>query len=281
MKRENIFKPGNVAVITGAAYGIGKALSLRLANNGMFVVMADLKSDEFDAAIKAVQQTAVAGEAAVLGLVVDVSDSEQIAALKIKTLETFGKVNLLVNNAVTRIGRGIDADLPEWRRAMEVNLWGPVLGVRSFLPTLLENEEPAAIVNVGSKQGITNPPGHPIYNITKSALKTYTESLQYELRINPDNQGEGRVTSHLLVPGWTTTGNAEHKPGAWLPDQVIDRLFDGVSSDQFYIVCPDGEVTEEMDKKRILWAAQDITENRPPLSRWHPHYTQFANLSCK
>ena len=281
MEREGIFERGHVAVVTGAAYGIGKALSLRLANKGVSVVMADLKNDEFDAAIEAVQQSADTRGATALGVVVDVSDPEQVSNLKAKTLDTFGKVNLLINNAVTRIGRGIDADLSEWRRAMEVNLWGPILGVRSFLPTLLENAEPAAIVNVGSKQGITNPPGHPIYNITKSALKTYTESLQHELRTNPNNQGEDRVTSHLLVPGWTTTGNAEHKPGARLPNQVVDMLFEGISSDQFCIVCPDDKVTQEMDRRRILWAAQDITENRPPLSRWHPHYAEVAKLTCK
>jgi NAD(P)-dependent dehydrogenase (short-subunit alcohol dehydrogenase family) len=189
-------------------------------------------------------------------------------------------VDCLVNNAVTRVGRGFDADLSEWRRAMDVNLWGPIYGVRAFLPSLLENPGPACIVNVGSKQGITNPPGHPIYNMSKSALKTYTEVLEHELRSRDDNQGGNRVTAHLLVPGWTTTGKAEHKPGAWLPDQVVDLLLAGIAENRFYIICPDDEVTPEMDAKRILWAAQDITENRPPLSRWHPEYAETARRAC-
>ena len=88
------------------------------------------------------------------------------------------------------------------------------------------------------------------------------------------------MSSHLLVPGWTTTGTAVHKPGAWLPEQVVELLLEKVASDDFYIVCPDGEVTKEMDNKRILWAAQDITEGRPPLSRWHPGFTEVAKTQC-
>jgi hypothetical protein len=88
------------------------------------------------------------------------------------------------------------------------------------------------------------------------------------------------VTSHLLVPGWTTTGKQEHRPGAWLPDQVVDAMLAGIARADFYIICPDDEVTAEMDKKRILWAASDLTENRPPLSRWHPDYADQARIAC-
>lgn len=280
MKRESIFEPGNVGVVTGAALGIGRALALRLAEMGMSVAMADLNSRDFDDAVAVVQKNAKRGPETVLRVVTDVSDPEHIASLKTATLDAFGKVDFLANNAVSRIGRGFEADLAEWRRAMEINLWGPILGVRAFLPSLLENPGPACVVNVGSKQGITNPPGHPIYNVAKSALKTYTEALEHELRNKPDNQGNRRVTAHLLVPGWTTTGKAEHKPGAWLPEQVVDMLLTGIAENRFYIICPDNEVTAEMDKKRILWAAQDITEDRPPLSRWHPDFAAIAEQAC-
>jgi NAD(P)-dependent dehydrogenase (short-subunit alcohol dehydrogenase family) len=163
---------------------------------------------------------------------------------------------------------------------MDVNLWGPILGVRAFLPLMLASAEPGVNDNVGSKQGITNPPGHPIYNMTKAALKTYTETLEHELRSNPANQAPRRVTAHLLVPGWTTTGTQEHKPGAWLPEQVVEEMLSGIARGDFYIICPDGEVTAEMDRKRIQWAAGDITENRPPLSRWHPDYADVAKGAC-
>jgi len=280
MKRETIFEPGNVCVVTGAALGIGRALARRLAEKGMSVVMADLESEDFAAATDAVRGVASGGPETVVSVATDVSDPAQLEALKAAALTAFGKVDCLVNNAVTRVGRGFDADLSEWRRAMDVNLWGPIYGVQAFLPSLLENPGPACIVNVGSKQGITNPPGHPIYNMSKSALKTYTEVLEHELRSRDDNQGGNRVTAHLLVPGWTTTGKAEHKPGAWLPDQVVDLLLAGIAENRFYIICPDDEVTPEMDSKRILWAAQDITENRPPLSRWHPEYAETARRAC-
>ncbi len=280
MKRDSIFEPGNVGVVTGAALGIGRALALRLAEMGLSVVMADLNSPDFDDAVELVQKNAKRGPESVLRVVADVSDPEQIAGLKTATLDAFGKVDLLANNAVSRSGRGFDSDLAEWRRAMEINLWGPILGVRAFLPALLENPGPACVVNVGSKQGITNPPGHPIYNMSKSALKTYSEALAHELRNKPENQGDGRVTAHLLVPGWTTTGKAEHKPGAWLPEQVVDMLLAAIIDDRFYIICPDDETTSEMDKKRILWGAQDMTENRPPLSRWHPDFADIAKEAC-
>jgi len=280
MKRETIFEPGNVCVVTGAALGIGRALARRLAEKGMSVVMADLESEDFAAAADAVRGVAGGGPETVVSVATDVADPDQLEDLKAAALTAFGKVDCLVNNAVTRVGRGFDADLSEWRRAMDVNLWGPIYGVRAFLPSLLENPGPACIVNVGSKQGITNPPGHPIYNMSKSALKTYTEVLEHELRSRDDNQGGNRVTAHLLVPGWTTTGKAEHKPGAWLPDQVVDLLLAGIAENRFYIICPDDEVTPEMDAKRILWAAQDMTENRPPLSRWHPEYAETARRAC-
>lgn len=280
MSRESIHSAGNVAVITGAALGIGRSMAMRFAETGMSVVMADLESDDFEASLESVRDVAKGGSETVLGIVTDVADPEQITRLKTVTLDAFGKVDFLANNAATRIGRGIDADLAEWRSAIDVNLFGPILGVRAFLPALLDNPGPGAIVNVGSKQGITNPPGHPIYNMAKSALKAYTESLQHTLRNHPYNQGENRVTSHLLVPGWTTTGKAEHKPGAWLPEQVVDMMLNAIAEDSFYIICPDDEVSSEMDRERILWGTKDMTENRPPLSRWHPDFADIAKSAC-
>ena len=275
-----IIQPGNVAVVTGAALGIGRAMCRRFAEAGMSVVLADLPGEPLEAAVRELGVVSPRGSGAVLGVPIDVADPEQVERLRDTVIAKFGKVNVLANNAATRVGRGFAADLSDWRKAMDVNLWGPILGVRAFLPGMLQSVEPGAIVNVGSKQGITNPPGHPIYNMTKAALKTYTELLEHELRSNPNNRGAGRVTAHLLVPGWTTTGTQEHKSGAWLPEQVVDMMLAGISRGDFYIICPDDEVTADMDKKRMLWGAGDMIENRPPLSRWHPDYADLAKRAC-
>lgn len=264
-----VLTAGRSAIVTGAAMGIGLAACKRFASLGMNVCMADRDENELESAVETVKEVAANGRTDVLAIPTDVSKLADIEALRDAAYDAYGEVGVLMNNAVTRVGRGIWADLDEWRTAMDVNFWGAVYGVRVFVPRMKEQSLPGLIINSGSKQGITNPPGHPIYNVTKSALKTFTEALQHDLR----NSEGCRVTAHLLVPGWTTTGKKEHKQGAWLPDQVIDYLLAALQRHEFYIVCPDGDVTEEMDRQRILWSAGDITERRPPLSRWHPDFT--------
>lgn len=266
--RNDVLAPGTVAVVTGAALGIGLAACKRFAAMGMKVVLADLPGPDLDAAGDAVAALAANGADDVLAQATDVADAGQVAALRDAVTARFGPVGLLMNNAVSRSGGGVWADEADWRTAMEVNFWGVVNGVRAFVPGMIAGGQAGAVVNTGSKQGITNPPGNAAYNVTKAALKFYTEALQHELR----NTENCRVTAHLLIPGWTTTGKREHKPGAWLPDQVADRLVAGLQHGDFYILCPDDEVTPEMDRKRILWGAGDITENRPPLSRWVPDF---------
>jgi NAD(P)-dependent dehydrogenase (short-subunit alcohol dehydrogenase family) len=265
-----VLAEGRVAVVTGAAMGIGLATCRRLASLGMNVAMADVDAAELRLAEGEVAEVAARGRDAVLAMPTDVARPEEIAALRDAVYDRFGEVGLLMNNAATRVSGGSSDDLGDWRRAMEVNFWGVVCGVRAFLPAMLEQRTACAIVNTGSKQGITNPPGNLIYNVTKSAVKVYTEGLQHELRNTPGC----RVSAHLLIPGWTTTGKRDHKPGAWLPDQVAEVLLVALRRGDFYIMCQDNEVTPEMDAKRILWAAGDIIENRPPLSRWHSDYAE-------
>lgn len=259
------FAKGNVALVTGAALGIGRAAALKFARMGLKVCMVDLPSEDLDASFESVSAEASEEVAAVP---TDVSDLAAMEALRTSVSRHFGGVDILVNNAASRVGRGFDTDLAEWHRLMDVNLWGVIHGVKCFLPAMAESGKPGVIVNVGSKQGITNPPGHPVYNLSKAAVKSYTESLAHELRTN----GPSSVTAHLLVPGWTTTGRNAHKPGAWLPEQVVDRMLEGIAAGSFYIICPDNEVSEAEDRRRILWGAGDITEDRPALSRWHPDW---------
>lgn len=145
---------------------------------------------------------------------------------------------------------------------------------------MLAQQTRCAIVNTGSKQGITCPPGDAAYNVSKAGVKVLTEALAHSLR----NEPGAHIIAHLLVPGSTFTGmargaGAEKPPGAWTPDQVVDMPLDGMARGDFYILCPDNEVTREVDERRILWAAQDIIRNRPALSRWHPeHKDAFADF---
>lgn len=266
-------EPGGTAVITGGANGIGFAAAKRLVERGMNVMIADWDDDALESGLAALKEQA-ADPAMVEALRCDVSDTGHVEALRDKALRSFGAVNCLMNNA----GIGLRAGLPwenldEWRRQIEINLWGIIHGCQAFLPSMLKAGEPAIVVNTGSKQGITKPPGNYAYNLSKTAVVGYTESLAHALRQIEDCP----ITAHLLVPGFTYSGMiARHVPekpdAAWTPRQTADFMFDGLERGDFYILCPDNDVTREMDEKRIQWGADDLIKNRPALSRWHPDY---------
>ena len=262
-----------VAVITGAASGIGLAASAKFAALGMKVYMADLSGDALEAAAAKVRATAAQPDY-VRSFTVDVSNLDDVQRLKASVIDAFGEVAVLMNNAGTGGGGELFGDPARWRRILDVNLWGVINGVQAFAPDMIKQGTAAAIVSTGSKQGITCPPGDTAYNVSKAGVKVLTEALAHSLRNEPGQ----RITAHLLIPGSTFTGMTSHgrtekPPGAWVPDQVVDLLIDGMHRGDFYILCPDNDVTREIDSRRILWAAQDITENRPALSRWHPDYS--------
>ncbi len=152
-----------------------------------------------------------------------------------------------------------------------MNLWGVIHGVAAFVPAMLATDRPGVIINTGSKQGITSPPGNPAYNMSKAAVKSYTESLAHELLKTCGT----RISAHLLIPGYTftgMTGTAEKPAAAWTGAQVVDFMLAGIAGGDFYILCPDNAVDRATDEKRMRWAADDIALNRPALSRWHPDY---------
>ena len=270
---------GRVAVITGAASGIGFAAAEAFARLGMKVVLADANAAALESAGALI--AAAADRRNVRTCVVDVSDPEDVERLRDLAYEDFGEVAVLMNNAGMGGGGGVLGDLAKWRRLIAVNLWGVLQGMNLFAPAMLKQGTPAAIVNTGSKQGITCPPGDAAYNVSKAGVKVATEALAHELRAI-----EGcKVSAHLLIPGFTFTamtrsGGAEKPAGAWTAAQVADFLIERMSAGDFYVLCPDNEVTHEDDARRILWAAGDIVENRPALSRWHPDYkAAFAEFA--
>jgi NAD(P)-dependent dehydrogenase (short-subunit alcohol dehydrogenase family) len=262
-----------VAVVTGGASGIGLAAGKRFAAMGLRVCLADLSPDALQRAAEEVAAVSPDGQPSVMTVPTDVSRLEAVQALKDTVYSTFGEVGVLMNNAGTAPGGGPYEHIDRWRRVLEVNLWGVINGVQTFVPAMLAQHSPCAIVNTGSKQGITCPPGDTAYNVSKAGVKVLTEALAHSLR----NEEGARISAHLLIPGSTFTGmtrggRTEKPAGAWTPDQVVDAMIAGMSNGDFYILCPDNDVTRAIDERRILWAAGDIVENRPALSRWHPDY---------
>jgi NAD(P)-dependent dehydrogenase (short-subunit alcohol dehydrogenase family) len=273
------FAENRVAVITGAASGIGLAAAKRFASLGMKVCLVDLPGEALQQS--AADVASLVGEKNVLAVATDVSKREDVERLKEKAYSAFGEVNVLMNNAGIEGGGGIFGDPQRWRSILEANLWGVIHGSQVFAPTMLDQDTPCAIINTGSKQGITTPPGDAAYNVSKAGVKVFTEALAHELRNRPDS----KVTAHLFIPGFVYTGltkarGVTEKPaGAWTSDQTIDFLLSSLEHGDFYVLCPDNETTREMDEKRIRWAAEDIIQNRPALSRWHPDYkAAFAKV---
>lgn len=278
----SVFSSGNIAVITGAASGIGRATAKMLAEMSMRVVMIDANADKLPAAETEVL-AGIKGDNTdqVLGFNVDVSDRVAMQSVADRVLREWGTPSFLMNNAAIYVhgGPGSVLDpIDNWRRIFDINLFGILNGVSAFLPAMLKGGNDGIVVNTGSKQGLTNPPGNPAYNTVKAAVNAYTQNLSHDLR----NRDGGKISAHLLVPGWTTTGDNEHKSGAWLPEQVAAYMLEHVQAGDFYIICPDDETSSEMDKKRILWQALDVIENRPALSRWHEDYeSAFADYMKK
>jgi NAD(P)-dependent dehydrogenase (short-subunit alcohol dehydrogenase family) len=262
-----------VAVVTGAASGIGLAAAKRFASMGLRICLADLGGDALERATTEVASVAKRGSSDVRAVATDVSKLEDVQHLKDRAYDTFGEVAVLMNNAGTSAPSGPWNHYEAWQRVLSVNLWGVVNGVQSFTQAMIDQHSPCAIVNTGSKQGITCPPGNTAYNVSKASVKVLTEGLAHGLR----NVEGCQISAHLLVPGSTFTGMTRRgrttkPPGAWIPEQVVDMLVAGMAAGDFYIICPDNDVTRDIDNQRILWAAEDIIRNRPALSRWHPDY---------
>ncbi len=205
----------------------------------------------------------------------DVTGRAAMLALGETVRDELGDVSVLMNNAAMAANPGAPWENPEgWDALLNVNLTGVMNGVFAFVPAMVASDASGCVINTGSKQGITRPPGNAAYNVSKTAILGYSEMLSHALR-NSDN---ANLSAHLLVPGFTYTGMIraflpEKPDSAWWPSQVADFMLERLSDDDFYILCPDNDVDRETDEKRIAWNTGDIVENRPALSRWHPDFS--------
>ncbi|KAF4973295.1 hypothetical protein FSARC_370 [Fusarium sarcochroum] len=272
MSPTDVFSAGSTALITGAGSGIGLAIAKTCRSKGMRALLVD-NNDE---ALDALKKQHFPDDSDVVTSKVDVSATSDWQALKELALSKFGSIELLVLNA----GRGLKGtwgDDDYFRDTLETNLFGVIYGINTFLPVVQDaaKSKPTSIVITGSKQGITNPPGNAAYNASKAAVKTLAEHLSWDLK-------DTNTSVHLLVPGWTWTklagaGSSKEKAaGAWTPEQVAEYLYEKMGKNEFYIICPDNDVSEETDKKRMTWTMGDVVQRRPPLSRWREEWKQEA-----
>jgi len=274
--------PNAVAVITGGASGIGLAAASHFAKLGLKVCIADHDDNKLARAAELLTYVAPGGSEDIMSLAVDVSQRGDLEKLEAAVLGRFGGTDVLMNNA----GIGPDSTIlgprGTWEHMLAVNLWGIINGTQVFAPGMIARRRPGLIINTGSKQGITTPPGNPAYNVAKAGVKAFTEALQHELRNTPGCE----ISAHLLIPGFVFTGltardRTEKPEGAWTAEQTVDFMIASLAKGDFYILCPDNDVSRALDEKRILWAAGDIVENRPPLSRWHPDYAEAFKMWVK
>jgi len=265
--------PGAVAVITGGAAGIGLAAAKRFARLGLRVCIADLGAERIAHAVDEIAALSANGKQDVFALETDVSVVADVQRLHDAVVERFGGADVLMNNAGIQPGSKMFGPAENWERVLGVNLWGVIHGTRVFVPEMIKRGRPGLVINTGSKQGITTPPGDPAYNVAKAGLKAFTEALQHELR----NTEGCQLSAHLLIPGFVFTeltrhGRDEKPAAAWTPEQTVEFMLERLETGDFYILCPDNDVPRALDERRILWAAGDIVENRPALSRWHPDH---------
>jgi NAD(P)-dependent dehydrogenase (short-subunit alcohol dehydrogenase family) len=272
--------PNSVAVVTGGASGIGLAAATKFARMGLLVCIADIGEARLASAAAGLAAAAPDGAASVMAMAADVSRIEDVRKLELAVRQRFGGIDVLMNNAGIQPGSGMFGPPENWQNVIGVNLWGVIHGTQVFVPGMIERGRPGIVINTGSKQGITTPPGDPAYNVAKAGVKAFTEALQHELRSQPD----GKLSAHLLIPGFvftglTAKGRTEKPAAAWTPEQTVDFMIEKLSAGDFYILCPDNDVPRQVDERRILWAAGDIVENRPALSRWHRDYADaFAKF---
>jgi NAD(P)-dependent dehydrogenase (short-subunit alcohol dehydrogenase family) len=272
---------GRVAVVTGAASGIGRALAARFAAAGMKVVLADV---EEQALAVAADELGVRG-ATVAGVPTDVSRASDVETLARRTLETFGAVHVVCNNAgVVAAGVSWQLTLADWEWVLGVNLWGVIHGVRTFVPILIDQKTEGHVVNTASLAGLVASPFNASYTVSKFGVVALSETLQHELALLGTP-----VRVSVLCPGWVNTriidagrnrpaslagepapqaqtemermleATARQLLAAGLaPERVADRVFDAIRDERFYIL------THPEFTPLVRTRMEDILEGRSP-----------------
>jgi len=270
-----------VAVVTGAASGIGRAIADRCAEEGMKVVLADINKEGLASAVDELE----AAGATALTVPTDVSRADDIEHLAKITIDNFGGVHLLVNNAaVYTTGTIWENTIADWEWVLGVNLWGVIHGVRTFLPIMLEQDTEAQIVNVSSMTGLTRSPIIGTYAVSKHGIVALTETLFYELA-----ERDSKVKVSVLCPGAVKTPVAEaamrrhvameNVPGerkmapkdeqlierlrrsfkeGMPPKEVADKVFDAIRGERFYIL------THPEEKVRVQRRMEGILQEKNP-----------------
>jgi len=270
---------GKVAVITGGASGLGLAIAHRAAKEGMKLVLADVEQ----AALTRAEDELKRAGAEVIGVRTDVSKAADVGALAKKTLNTFGKVHLVCNNA--GVGgirlKAWEASVEDWQWVLGVNVWGVIHGVRTFTPIMLAQDEPCHMVNTASVAGLLSPSGMSVYNVSKHAVVTLSETLYQDLAL-----AQAKLKVSVLCPAFVATGiwnSARNRPselsagidadeekrraeevrtvlekGKLTAADVADMVFAAIEAEKFYIL------THPKIKAVIETRMQDILLERNP-----------------
>jgi NAD(P)-dependent dehydrogenase (short-subunit alcohol dehydrogenase family) len=259
---------GRIAVVTGGASGIGRALVERFAREGMTVVIADVEQSALDETLAAVRSLG----ARAIGRIVDVSDGNAVAALADETFAEFGKVNVLCNNAgVFMLGRQWQLTPDDWRWVLGVDLWGVISGIQAFLPRMMESGEDGYIVNTASSAAFWAIGTHAPYCVSKAGVVAMSECLFSELAV-----AQSRVKVSVLCPGavstqiirsfrnrprtsraWGTQDRSEEsvetfrqvKAAGIDPAIVADHVIDAIRQERFWILTHLEEAIPRMEDR--------------------------------
>ena len=267
-----------VAVVTGAASGIGRALANKSAQEGMKVVLADIE----ESALKQAEEELKASGAQVLAVCTDVSQAEDVENLAKLTFATYGAVHLLFNNAGIVAGTTIwESSLADWQWTLGVNLWGVIYGIHFFVPRMLAQDTEGHIVNTASAAGLTSNAGMGVYSVSKHGVVTLSETLALELAA----QG-AKLKASVLCPEFVNTHICDaqrNRPQALQsasgeeqrdtemmakvrqlveagipPSQVAETVFDAIRQEKFYIL------THPKTKEIVQQRMEDILQEQMP-----------------